>query len=67
MTRINVARFRPQLRLAAPRQAFGLTDGVVLEVSWIPPVRVSGVKANLWSFAVSRTVPINRARPDARA
>ncbi len=45
--------------LLRPRVAFGLTDGVVLEVSWIPPVRVSGVKANLWSFAVSRTVPIN--------
>ena len=46
--------------LPRPRVAFGLTGGVVLEVSWIPPVRVSGVKANLWSFAVSRTVPINQ-------
>lgn len=45
--------------LIRPRVVFGLTDGVVLEVSWIPPVRVSGVKANLWGFAVSRTVSIN--------
>ncbi|MEO8636890.1 MAG: hypothetical protein ABI587_16560 [Gemmatimonadales bacterium] len=45
--------------LVRPRLAIGLTDGIVLEMSWTPPIRVSGVKANLWSFAVSRTVPIN--------
>lgn len=45
--------------LIRPRVAFALTDGILLEVSWIPPVRVNGVKANLWGFAVSRTVPIN--------
>ena len=45
--------------LIRPRIAFGLSDGMLLEVSWIPPVRVKGVKANLWSFAVSRTVPVN--------
>ena len=45
--------------LVRPRVAFGLSDGMLLEVSWIPPVRVKGVKANLWSFAVSRTVPVN--------
>jgi hypothetical protein len=45
--------------LVRPRVAFGLTNGVQLEVSWTPPVRVKGVKANLWSFALARTVPVN--------
>ena len=45
--------------LLRPRVAFGLRGGVMLEVSWVPPVRVDGVKASLWSFALSRTVPVN--------
>jgi len=43
---------------ARPRVGFALGDGVLLEASWVPPVRVDGVKANLWSFALSRTVPL---------
>ncbi len=42
-----------------PRVGFMMGNGVMLEVSWIPPVRVKEVKANLWSFAVSRTVLLN--------
>src|SRR5512143_3815424 len=43
-----------------PRIAFALPDGVLLEASWTPPVRVKTVKPNLWSFALSRTVPVNK-------
>ena len=42
-----------------PRLGYALGDGVLLEISWIPPVRISGVKPNLWSFALSRSVPLN--------
>lgn len=42
-----------------PRIGFALGDGVLLEASWVPPVRINGVKPNLWSLAVSRTVPVN--------
>jgi hypothetical protein len=41
-----------------PRLAYALTDGVLLEASWTPPVRLNGVKPNLWSFALSRSVPL---------
>lgn len=43
-----------------PRIGFVLGDGVLLEASWVPPVRINGVRPNLWSFALSRTVPINQ-------
>lgn len=43
-----------------PRIGFVLGDGVVLEASWVPPVRINGVRPNLWSFALSRTVPVDR-------
>jgi len=43
-----------------PRIGFELGDGVLLEASWIPPVRINGVRPNLWSFALSRTVPVDR-------
>lgn len=42
-----------------PRIAYSLGNGNVIEASWIPPVRVDGVKANLWSFAVSRSALLN--------
>jgi hypothetical protein len=42
-----------------PRLGYSLGNGNVLEVSWIPPVKVDGVKANLWSFAFSRSVLLN--------
>jgi hypothetical protein len=43
-----------------PRIGFVLGDGVLLEASWIPPVRLNGVKPNLWSFALSRTVAVDQ-------
>lgn len=46
--------------LLRPRFAFALPNGVLLEASWVPPIRVDEVKASLWSFAVSRAVPFNR-------
>ncbi|HWA58121.1 MAG TPA: hypothetical protein VG692_12750 [Gemmatimonadales bacterium] len=40
-----------------PRLGFALGDGVLLEVSWIPPVtRLNGVRTNLWGVALSRSV-----------
>ncbi|MDX2121247.1 MAG: hypothetical protein SF070_09375 [Gemmatimonadota bacterium] len=50
----NVAQVLPR-----PRVGFVLGDGVLMEVSWLPPVRIEGVKPNLWSFALSRTIPMN--------
>jgi hypothetical protein len=50
----NVASF-----LVRPRIGFALGDGVLLEMSWLPPVKVNDIKPNLWSFALSRTVPMN--------
>lgn len=45
--------------LVRPRLAFALGDGVLLEASWLPPVKINDIKPNLWSFALSRTVPMN--------
>jgi hypothetical protein len=45
--------------LIRPRVGFALGDGVLLEASWLPPVRIGDIKPNLWSFALSRTVPMN--------
>ena len=42
--------------LARPRIAVPLPYGLALEASWIPPVRVNGVKANLFGFALTETV-----------
>ena len=39
---------------ARPRIAASLPGGFGLEVSWIPPVRVFDVKANLYAGAISR-------------
>ncbi len=44
--------------LPRPRVIFGLSDGFSFELSWIPPVTVNGVKANLISVALSRAVPV---------
>jgi len=43
--------------LPRPRVIFGLSDEFSFEVSWIPPVRVKDVKANLISLALARSVP----------
>lgn len=41
--------------LARPRIGVPLPLGLGLEASWIPPVRVAGVKANLIGLALTRT------------
>ncbi|MBK7786544.1 MAG: hypothetical protein IPJ57_18850 [Gemmatimonadetes bacterium] len=46
--------------LPRPRVGFALADGVMLELSWLPPVRIQGVKGGLWGFAFTRVVPMNR-------
>jgi hypothetical protein len=42
--------------LARPRLAVPLSHGLALEASWIPPVRVNGVKADLFGFALTESV-----------
>jgi hypothetical protein len=44
-----------------PRLAYSMGNGNMLELSWVPPVKVDGVKANLFSFAVSRSALLNPA------
>jgi hypothetical protein len=48
--------------LPRPRLAIGLPGGFLLEGSWVPPVRVNGVKANLGSLALARGFPLGRGR-----
>jgi hypothetical protein len=42
--------------LARPRVGVPLPHGLALEASWIPPVRVNGVKANLFGLALTESV-----------
>ncbi len=46
---------------AAPRPRVGVTlpAGFALEASWIPPVRLSDAKGNLFGFALSRATVLN--------
>jgi hypothetical protein len=44
--------------LPRPRMIFGLADEFTAEVSWVPPIRVNGVKADLIGLALGRTVPM---------
>lgn len=41
-----------------PRVRVGLPSGFAVEASWIPPVRINGVKSNLFGVSVERSVPI---------
>ena len=41
--------------LPRPRLALPLPFGLALEASWVPPVRVNGVKANLFGIAIGKT------------
>jgi hypothetical protein len=41
-----------------PRVAIGLPGGVLLEGSWLPPVRVSGVRPNIGSVSLARGFPV---------
>ena len=43
-----------------PRVGFGLPAGFALEASWIPPVRMAQVKANLFGLAISHATPLDR-------
>ena len=47
---VNLSRVLPRPRLAVP-----LPFGLALEASWVPPVRVGGVKANLFGVSVWRS------------
>ena len=42
--------------LARPRLGLPLPYGLALEASWIPPVRVNGVKANLFGLALTKNL-----------
>ena len=44
-----------------PRLGIGLPGGVGLELSWIPPVRVFDVKANLFGGALSRSFTLTNS------
>ncbi|MGH7533462.1 MAG: hypothetical protein ACREL4_09250 [Gemmatimonadales bacterium] len=37
-----------------PRMAIGLSPALVIELSWIPPIRLNGVKADIFGFALAR-------------
>lgn len=43
-----------------PRASVGMPAGLLLEVSWVPPVRLNGVKANLLGLSLQRSFPIAR-------
>lgn len=43
--------------LPRPRLGVGLPAGFELELSWVPPLRVEGVKANLFGVALGRRFP----------
>ncbi len=57
------------LLFAVPRPRFGvaLPGGLSVEASWIPPIRINGVKANLVGFAVGETMHLGRAWVAVRA
>lgn len=47
--------------LPRPRLAIGLPGAFALEVSWIPPVKVNGVEANLFGFSLGRSFQAGRS------
>lgn len=60
---------RTDFLFAIPRPRLGvlLPNGFGLELSWIPPVRVAGVKANLLSVALGRVMPVGAMSLGLRA
>lgn len=42
-----------------PRLVLNSSQGFFLELSWVPPIRVNGVKANLFAIAGGRTVALS--------
>ncbi len=45
-----------------PRLGIGLPGGFAFEASWVPPIRLSGVKANLFGLALERAFPVGRGQ-----
>lgn len=48
--------------LPRPRVLVSLPGNFTLEGSWVPPVRVSDVKANLFGIALARAIPLRGER-----
>jgi hypothetical protein len=42
--------------LPRPRIILATVDGITVEASWIPPITINGVKANIFGVAIARTV-----------
>jgi hypothetical protein len=53
--------------LPRPRVGVPLPGGLELEASWIPPIRVAGVKANLFGFSLAKGVVHNGLAAAIRA
>ena len=47
--------------LPRPRVSIGLPEDFTLEASWVPPIRINGVKANLFGVALSRGFALGEA------
>ena len=45
--------------LPRPRVVVGLPAGFALEASWVPPIELNGVKANLVGLSLQRIFPVN--------
>jgi hypothetical protein len=50
-----------------PRVELPLPLGLALEASWVPPVRVAGVKANLFGVSLAKSVELGRLTGSLRA
>jgi hypothetical protein len=50
-----------------PRVELPLPLGLALEASWIPPVRIHGVKANLFGVSLARSLELGRLTGSVRA
>ena len=46
--------------LPRPRLSVGLPAGLVVELSWIPPISVNGATPNLFGFAVGRSFTVGQ-------
>ncbi len=44
-----------------PRGSLALPAGFLIEGSWIPPIRIAEVKANLFAIGISRVTRLNRS------
>jgi hypothetical protein len=55
------------LAIPRPRVEVPLPLGLALEASWIPPVRVDGVKANLFGLSLARSVELGSLTGSVRA